>query len=167
MTVLQITRTVALVAAVSLALSACSKKTAPPPQVMDETPPPATTEPVEPVSAPGSPEVQEAQLQDVFFDYDQASLRSDARRVLDADAAVLKSSDGGVVTLEGHCDERGTVEYNLALGERRARAAKQYLVGLGVPDSQLRTISYGEERPFAPGHDESAWGQNRRVHFKK
>ena len=167
MTVLQITRTVALVVAVSLALSACSKKTAPPPQVMDTSSPPTPTEPAEPVSQPGSPEVQSAQLQDVFFDYDQSSLRGDARRVLDANAAVLKSMEGGVVTLEGHCDERGTVEYNLALGERRARAAKQYLVGLGVSDTQLHTISYGEERAFAPGHDESAWSQNRRVHFKK
>lgn len=106
-------------------------------------------------------------LEDVFFDYDQYALRDDSRRVLDANADVLKTNSDWSVTLEGHCDERGTVEYNLALAEKRARAAKDYLVRMGVEDSRLRTISYGEERPFDPGHDESAWSQNRRVHMKR
>ncbi|MCA9728588.1 MAG: peptidoglycan-associated lipoprotein Pal [Candidatus Eisenbacteria bacterium] len=134
---------------------------------MDNTPSDTQKEPAPtPVQTNDSQEPTAMKLQDIFFDYDQFALRGDARRVLDANASVLKS-DGSSVMLEGHCDERGTVEYNLALGEKRARSAKQYLVGLGVADSQMRTISYGEERPFAPGHDESAWSQNRRVHFQK
>jgi peptidoglycan-associated lipoprotein len=169
MKVLQITRMAVLVGVASLALSACSKKTAPPPS-MDTTTPPTQTGSSDPGSTTtdtGSQEIRPSELQDIFFEYDQSSLRSDARRVLDGNAEVLKASAGGVVTLEGHCDERGTVEYNIALGERRAREAKNYLVNLGVPDSQLRTISYGEERPFDPGHDEAAWSQNRRVHFQR
>jgi len=166
MKVLQITRMAVVVGVASLALSACSKKTAPPPS-MNTTTPTTQTGSTDPGSTTdtGSQEIRQSELQDIFFDFDQSSLRADARRVLDANAEVLKASPGGVVTLEGHCDERGTVEYNLALGERRAREAKNYLVNLGVPDSQLRTISYGEERPFNPGHDEAAWAQNRRVHF--
>lgn len=169
MKVLQITRMAVVVGVASLALSACSKKTAPPPSMDTTTPTTTQTGSSDPGSTTdtGSQEIRPSELQDIFFDYDQSSLRSDARRVLDGNAEVLKASAGQVVTLEGHCDERGTVEYNIALGERRAREAKNYLVNLGVPDSQLRTISYGEERPFDPGHDESAWSQNRRVHFQR
>jgi peptidoglycan-associated lipoprotein len=77
----------------------------------------------------------------------------------------MMSSMGGSYQIEGHCDERGSAEYNLALGDRRARAVKDYLVSLGVDPARLSTISYGEERPFAMGHDEAAWAQNRRGHF--
>lgn len=104
-------------------------------------------------------------LEDVFFDLDRYALRPEARRVLDSNAELLKENAGWRVVLEGHCDERGTVEYNLALGEKRAMAAKDYLVRSGVEASRLRTLSYGEERPFDPGHNEGAWAQNRRVHF--
>ena len=78
---------------------------------------------------------------------------------------MLKRNPSWVVTIEGHCDERGTAEYNLALGERRANAARAYLVSLGIPADRLRTISYGKEFPFDPGHDEAAWARNRRAHF--
>ena len=104
-------------------------------------------------------------LEDVFFDYDRFALRPEARRVLEANADLLKANGDWFVILEGHCDERGTVEYNLALGEKRARAAKDYMVQRGVEATRMRTISYGEERPFDRGHSESAWAQNRRVHF--
>jgi peptidoglycan-associated lipoprotein len=105
-------------------------------------------------------------LKDAFFSYDDYSLSPDARSVLAGDAAHLKEMGGLRVTIEGHCDERGTVEYNLALGQRRADAARKYLVDLGIDAGRLSTISYGKERPFAPGHDESAWSQNRRAHFR-
>jgi peptidoglycan-associated lipoprotein len=104
---------------------------------------------------------------DVFFDYDRFVLRDDAREALTGDGKLLVDNPGVKVLLEGHCDERGTVEYNLALGERRANAVRAYLVQYGVDVSRLSTISYGEERPFAQGQDESAWSQNRRVHFVK
>jgi peptidoglycan-associated lipoprotein len=85
--------------------------------------------------------------------------------VLQANAAILKKYPTWIITIEGHCDERGTAEYNLALGEKRALAAKTYLVSLGVPADRLRTVSYGKEFPVDPGHDESAWSKNRRAHF--
>jgi peptidoglycan-associated lipoprotein len=99
----------------------------------------------------------------VYFDTDQAVLRADARASLKARAeAVRQHPELGVVTIQGHCDERGSDEYNLALGERRAAAVKRYLVDLGVPASRLETVTYGESRPAVPGHDETAWRYNRR-----
>jgi peptidoglycan-associated lipoprotein len=99
----------------------------------------------------------------VYFDTDQAVLRADARASLEAHAKTIeKHPELGVVTIQGHCDERGTDEYNLALGERRATAVKRHLVDLGVPASRLETVSYGESRPAVPGHDEKAWRFNRR-----
>jgi peptidoglycan-associated lipoprotein len=100
-----------------------------------------------------------------FFDFDSYALRDDARSVLDRDARMLRDNMGTSVTIEGHCDERGTVEYNQALGERRAQAARDYLVSAGIDASRIQIISYGKERPFADGHDESAWQQNRRAHL--
>ena len=85
--------------------------------------------------------------------------------MLDANAGILKKYSSWTVTIEGHCDERGTAEYNLALGERRAVAARTYLVALGISADRLRTVSYGKEFPFDPGHDDGAWGKNRRAHF--
>ena len=105
------------------------------------------------------------QLADVFYDYDSAELSSAAQTTLDTNAKVLNDNAGASVTIEGHCDERGTVEYNLALGDRRAQAAKDYLVRFGIATGRVSTISYGEERPFATGSDESAWAQNRRAEF--
>jgi peptidoglycan-associated lipoprotein len=104
-------------------------------------------------------------LKDIFFDYDAATLTDDGRRALAEDVTWLKANPPVRITVEGHCDERGTSEYNLALGERRAKAVVAYLTAAGIEASRLRTISFGKERPFAPGHDESAWRQNRRAHF--
>jgi peptidoglycan-associated lipoprotein len=101
----------------------------------------------------------------VYFDYDQADLRPDALEQLKKNAAWLKSNPAYRVRIEGNCDERGTVEYNLALGERRAVAAKNYLVKAGIDAGRLETISYGEEHPADPGHDEAAWAKNRRDDF--
>jgi peptidoglycan-associated lipoprotein len=101
----------------------------------------------------------------VYFEYDQADLRPDALEQLKKNAAWLKSNPAYRVRIEGNCDERGTVEYNLALGDRRAVAAKNYLVKAGIDAGRLETISYGEEHPADPGHDEAAWAKNRRDDF--
>ena len=125
--------------------------------------------PVETTHTGGSttPTATPRDLSDVFFDFDQARLRGDALQTLQSNGQVLSSEKSFGVVLEGHCDELGTVEYNLALGEQRARAVERYLVGAGVDGARLSVVSYGEERPFAKGHDEQAWSQNRRVHFVK
>lgn len=99
----------------------------------------------------------------VFFALDSSEITAEGRATLEKQAAWLKTRANLRATIEGHCDERGTREYNLALGERRAAAAKNYLVSLGVPESQLSTISYGKERPAVEGSDEAAWAQNRRA----
>jgi len=99
----------------------------------------------------------------VFFDLNKYDLKDDARATLDKQAAWLKQYPNYAITVEGHCDERGTREYNFALGERRATATKNYLVNLGIPASRIKTISYGKERPVALGHNEDAWKQNRRA----
>ena len=104
-------------------------------------------------------------LEAVYFDYDRAELRSDARTTLQANASSVKNG-GGHITIEGYCDERGSEEYNLALGERRANGVRQYMVDLGVPASRLSTVSFGEARPAVAGHTESAWRYNRRAEFK-
>jgi len=105
-------------------------------------------------------------LRDVPFDFDSAVLLESARPILDRTAEWLQSYSTVTLLVEGHCDERGTVEYNLALGERRATAAYNYLVSLGIPASRLKTISYGKEFPRDPGHTEGAWARNRRAHFE-
>jgi peptidoglycan-associated lipoprotein len=102
----------------------------------------------------------------IYFDTDKWNIREDARESLKRNAAIMEENPEITLTIEGHCDERNTVEYNLALGERRATAARDYLVRLGVDAERMRTISYGEERPVAFGHDESSWKLNRRAEFK-
>jgi peptidoglycan-associated lipoprotein len=104
-------------------------------------------------------------LEDVHFEYDSANLTDHARSVLEKHALWLQNHRGAKVLVEGHCDERGTVEYNLALGEKRARAARDYLASLGVASDRLRTTSYGTERPLDPGSSEAAFAANRRAHF--
>ena len=104
-------------------------------------------------------------LKPVFFDLDSSDLSPEGQRVLDGNAAVLKQHGSWTITIEGHCDERGSAEYNLALGERRALTARAYLISLGLPADRLRTVSYGKEFPLDPGHDESASAKNRRAHF--
>ncbi len=113
---------------------------------------------------PGSQQDLEINVGDrVFFAFDSAALDDAARQTLERQAAWLKQYPAVSVTIEGHCDERGTREYNLALGERRAQAVKNYLVALGISPDRIRTISYGKERPADPGHDETAWALNRRA----
>ena len=99
----------------------------------------------------------------VFFDTDQSTVREDGRQTLNRQAEWLKKYGNYQITVEGHCDERGTREYNLALGERRANAARQYLVAQGIPAARIKTISYGKERPDPVGSDEAAWARNRRA----
>jgi peptidoglycan-associated lipoprotein len=104
-------------------------------------------------------------LKEVLFDFDSADLGGEAKTILNDNAAQIRQHAPLAVRIEGHCDERGTTEYNLALGDRRARAARDYIVSLGIPANRLRTISYGKERPVDPGHTEAAWAQNRRAEF--
>ena len=100
-----------------------------------------------------------------FFDLDSAELDAEAQKVVQGNTQLLKKYGSWMVTIEGHCDERGTAEYNLALGERRAMAVKAYLVSLGIAPVRLRIVSYGKEFPFDPDHSEGAWAKNRRAHF--
>jgi peptidoglycan-associated lipoprotein len=149
----------------------CAKEEPPPPTV--EQPRPVAPPPPPPAPAPAPPPgpsisqqaFQEFQNQDIFFDFDKYDLRPDARATLDRKVAFLNQYSSVRVQIEGNCDERGTSEYNLALGERRANAAKQYLTTAGISAGRLSTISYGEERPLDPGHNEAAWARNRRDHF--
>jgi peptidoglycan-associated lipoprotein len=104
-------------------------------------------------------------FQPVFFALDQYDVDAAGQQALNGNLEILKKYPSWVITIEGHADERGTAEYNLALGERRALAARNYLVSLGVPADRLRTVSYGKEFPFDPGHTEAAWAKNRRAHF--
>jgi peptidoglycan-associated lipoprotein len=119
--------------------------------------------PLKPV-ATGDADVDFINL-DIYFNFDSAELDAEAQALLQTKAAYLKEKSKINVIIEGHCDERGTTEYNLALGERRAKAARDFLVDLGIPASRLNIISYGEEKPADPGHNENAWERNRRGHF--
>jgi peptidoglycan-associated lipoprotein len=172
-----------------LVMAACGKRppiarpTQPPPAASGSGPaggrPPAPPEPVnEPTIVPAEPVRDEAissaslddlnrnsPLKPVFFEYDSSDLTAEGQKVLEANSGLLKVYPTWTVTIEGHCDERGTAEYNLALGERRAVNARAYLISLGVSAERLRTVSYGKEFPFDPGQDESAFSKNRRAHF--
>jgi len=138
-----------------------------PPKVVETpvVPPPPAPAPAPAAPPAPPPPPAPVPLKDVFFDYDKAMVRDDQKAALNENVTWLKANSGAKVLLEGHCDERGTAEYNLALGERRAKAVKDYLVGAGIAADRVSTISYGEERPFVLGHDESAWKWNRRGHF--
>jgi len=154
----------------------------PPPSVTNNPntggPPPAPPVPVnEPIPVPPMPSEdtvmsksiddlnRDSPLRPLFFELDSSEVSGPGQQVLQTNASVLKKYPGMQVTVEGHCDERGTAEYNLALGERRALAAKNYLVSLGIPADRIKTVSYGKEFPFDPGHDDGAWQKNRRAHF--
>ncbi len=110
--------------------------------------------------------VHQEQLEDVFFDYDSHELSPEALETLMQDAAYIMDNPGFRVLVEGHCDERGTIDYNLALGQSRALAVYDYLVDYGVSETRLDHVSYGKERPFDPGHNEAAWARNRRAHLR-
>ncbi|MES0446512.1 MAG: peptidoglycan-associated lipoprotein Pal [Desulfobacterales bacterium] len=103
--------------------------------------------------------------EDIYFEFDKSDLLAESQEVLRVKADFLKDNPDVLVIVEGHCDERGTNEYNLALGDRRASSAKAFLVNLGIAGSRLTSVSYGEERPADPGHDDEAWAKNRRAHF--
>lgn len=165
-----------IIASLAFSLSACRKKKGP------QIEPPAAGVPGEPgemgEEQPKEPKLTEdtmggdaglpeitKQFQPVLFDFNRSDVREDQIPALQNNATVMRKYQNVNVLIEGHCDERGTDEYNLALGERRAKTAKDYLTGLGIPEARLSTISYGETRPFAEGHDEDAWRQNRRAHF--
>jgi peptidoglycan-associated lipoprotein len=179
-------RIVAVGVIAGLVTAGCGKKPAPvarpmPPPVttdMGTTPaPPPPPTPVEdpvlpapsPTDAIGSKDLdalnRESPLAPVYFGLDSFEISAEGRTILQNAAQVLQKQPTWQITVEGHCDERGTAEYNLSLGERRAVAAKTYLVSLGVAAERLRTVSYGKEFPFDPGHDESAYAKNRRAHF--
>jgi peptidoglycan-associated lipoprotein len=161
-----------------------ARPTPPPPAAFptaggSNTPPPAPMPVPEPPPVPVEPPVtssaidtlaideinRNSPLKPVYFLYDSEELDEAAKTILNEDAQVLKRYPTWVVTIEGHTDERGSAEYNLALGERRALAVKTYLQSLGIVADRLRTVSYGKEFPFDPGHDEPAWKNNRRAHF--
>lgn len=111
------------------------------------------------------PVTKAPQLNDIFFDFDKYSIRPGDAEILKQNLDWFMANKGKRVRIEGHCDERGTVEYNLVLGQKRADATKNYLVNLGVDEKLLETVSYGKERPFDQGHNEEAWAKNRRAHF--
>ena len=127
------------------------------------TPPPPP--PVVEAPKPSMDELFLKEVRDAYFDYDKAEIRADAREALGKTADFFRNYPQLRVTIEGHCDERGSTEYNLALGDRRASAVKQYLVSLGIPADRLTTVSYGKEKPFCMTSDETCWQQNRRGHF--
>ena len=145
-----------------------------PPPPPPETPPQPPTIPSEPnITTGGDPYASktaeqinaDSPLRPVYFEYDSDQLSDEARKILEANAGIMKQYRTWTITIEGHCDERGTSEYNLALGDRRALAAKNYLQTLGVNADRLKTVSYGKEFPFDPAHSEDAWHKNRRAHF--
>ncbi|HWI18127.1 MAG TPA: peptidoglycan-associated lipoprotein Pal [Vicinamibacterales bacterium] len=178
-----------LVLLLTITVAACKGKAKPPvarPQppvaggVTDTAPPPPAEPPQpvmeQPVSVPTLPPDdllakgiddlnRDSPLKPLFFELDSNEVSPSGQQVLQENAAVLKKYPSMQVTIEGHCDERGTAEYNLALGERRALAARNYLVSLGIPADRIKTVSYGKEFPFDAGHDEGAWRNNRRAHF--
>jgi peptidoglycan-associated lipoprotein len=124
-------------------------------------PPPSTPT----AHVPTMQELFDKGVKDAYFNYDKADIRTDARDALSQTAQFLRSNPQMKVVVEGHCDERGSTEYNLALGDRRAASAKQYLVSLGIPADRLETVSYGKERPFCSASTEECYQQNRRAHF--
>jgi len=130
-------------------------------------PPPPPPPP--PAAKPNLEQLLSSNVSDAYFEYDKSDIREDARAALTKDADALKASvndfPNAAITIEGHCDERGSAEYNLALGDRRATAAKDFLTQLGVPADKLKNISYGKERPQCTDHDEACWQKNRRAHF--
>ena len=184
-------RAVIVFAALAVTTAGCAKKqlsVAPPPAPQPAViptaapkpaPPPVHTAAVQPATlpAPRMPSAATkaridqllAKIEDAYFDYNRATIRSDALKALQADSTelrdILKDYPDYKLTIEGHCDERGSAEYNLGLGDRRAVAAKDYLVQVGIPSDQLNVKSYGKERPVCEDHDEACWQRNRRVHI--
>ena len=134
---------------------------APKPEAAPSAPPAAASA----ARAGEAEKAKESPLKDVFFDFDKSAIRADAKQSLDGNTRWLKANPHATIVIEGHCDERGTREYNLALGQRRAKSVQDHLLAAGISARRMRIISYGKERPFALGHDESAWKWTRRAHF--
>jgi peptidoglycan-associated lipoprotein len=180
------------IAALSMVVAGCSKKVAAKPPATPaaapaaaaaSTPPSQSTEraasqPSQPAPARSAypdaatrARIDEllARIEDAYFDYDKHTLRPDAVKALQSDSTelrdILKDYPSYKLTIEGHCDERGSAEYNMALGEKRAESAKDYLVQVGIPGDQLAVISYGKEKPVCEDHDEACWQKNRRIHI--
>ena len=128
-------------------------------------PPPRVEPPTPPAPKVSQRDLFDREVRDAFFDFDKADIRPDARDNLTKSAEYLRANPNVNVTIEGHCDERGSVAYNLGLGDRRSNATKDFLVTLGISSERIKTISYGKERPFCTEHDESCWQQNRRGHL--
>jgi peptidoglycan-associated lipoprotein len=160
-----------------LALGACHKKPAPAPAPAPEPPPAAPAPAPAPPPPPAAPTTDDAAARardaarasltaPIYFDLDSDALSDADRAALDAKVGILNASSGVKIRVAGHTDERGSDEYNLALGQRRAAAAKRYLTQHGVPDAAIDIISYGEEHPAMDGHDEGAWSKNRRDEFE-
>lgn len=139
----------------------------PVPQPVKTPPPfvPAETKPVTDIDASLDEINRKGYVKDVFFDFDEDAIRADMRDILEANSSWLKKYPSVRIRVEGHCDERGTAQYNMALGERRAAQVKNFLVRLGVEEGRIETVSFGKEKPFATGTGESVWSQNRRGHF--
>jgi peptidoglycan-associated lipoprotein len=159
-------------------LSGCAKNPPPPPPAVEAPPPPPPVVETPPPPPPPPPPVDTAALhrqrvqarvaetfKTLYFDYDKSELSADSKATCDAIGELMKEEPGITVRIEGNTDERGTNEYNQALGDRRAKAAQAYLISYGISSSRLSTISYGEEKPAVDGHDESAWSKNRRDDF--
>ena len=181
-------RLIVLAMLLTMTSGGCAKKAPPvarpmppPPDLTtttDNKPPPPPQPVSEPVVVPPEPVAEDSiagrslddlnrdsPLKPLFFALDQSDVDAEGQKVLQENAAIMKKYPAWQITIEGHCDERGTAEYNLALGERRALAAKNYLVSLGIPADKVKTVSYGKEFPFDPGHEDNAWQKNRRAHF--
>src|SRR5262249_21379872 len=163
----------ALAAALAVAAAGCAKKPAattpvppaPTPTTTEPTPTPTPAPAPAPPPAPVQPAASAGALQVGHFPYDSFHLDDGARSALDTNAKLLRDNPTLSVSVDGHCDERGTVEYNQALGQKRAEAVQQYLADQGISSTRFRVISYGKERPVDEGHDEAAWSRNRRVEF--
>jgi len=180
--------TILLVFIALVAVTACARRVTPPSTTAAQPaptsvtsdappPPPERVEDVVPLEAPAivadgaltarslDDLNRDSPFKPIFFPLDSAEMDEAGRRVAAANGDIMKRNTTWVVTVEGHCDERGTAEYNLALGERRAVSVRAYLVSLGIPAARIRSVSYGKEFPFDSGHNEEAWTRNRRAHF--
>jgi peptidoglycan-associated lipoprotein len=159
-----------LIGLLPLLLASCGhKEVAPEIPPEEEIQPPPEEEPApepEPEPEPVIKKLTESDFKTVYFDFDKYNLVDSAKQALEFDAGILKDNPDMIIKIEGHCDERGTVEYNLSLGDKRANSAKDYLIGLGINADRIQTISYGKSRPAVMGSNEAAWAKNRRAQFR-
>ncbi len=151
----------------ALFMVACSTQSTDESDAVQETTPPVVETPAEPVKTAAELQMEAnmkaREVRTIYFEFDDSTVRAEYQDLLRAHAWFLSKNSAVQVVVEGHCDERGTPEYNLALGERRGKSVKDILISYGVPSSQIRVVSYGEEKPANPSHTESAWEKNRRA----